>query len=430
MALQFKKAVKSKAKGRIALIGVSGGGKSYTALTAARALVGPTGKIAAVDTEHGSLSKYAHTPQCGGDGVCEDPSHFEFDVIELDDYTPDNFQACMKAARDGGYDALIIDSLSHFWVGKGGALEFVDLAAKKSSSRDGMSGWKEFRPHERAMVDDMIAAPFHVIVTMRSKTDYQEVERNGKKSRVKVGLAPVQREGMEYEFDLVGMMNDENDLIIDKSRCFAMSGKVYPKPDAKVFAVFAEWLGAGADRPAAPPPQPAQTKPAASAVAQTNGNGHQAAPTPDLNHHIERNLLRWPVTASQVKHTSKSKPYLNLIFDAPPFPGKGVVCWHGSLFDLLQKEAPGKVCQFEFTAGDKFVAIDTVLAIGSQEYRDGKPYVENLDSEPQDPDEPTEPPSVPPMSGATQQDLLPGTPISDSDLPASMFDEPATVGVK
>src|SRR5437016_2786217 len=55
----FTKAVKYNAKGRVALIGPAGGGKSFTALVLARALAGPTGKIAAIDTEHGSLSKYA-----------------------------------------------------------------------------------------------------------------------------------------------------------------------------------------------------------------------------------------------------------------------------------------------------------------------------------------------------------------------------------
>jgi len=81
-AIQFKKAVKFESKGRVALVGPAGSGKSFTALMIARMLVGPEGKIAAVDTEHGSLSKYAHTMKCGGPGVCEDASHHDFDVVE------------------------------------------------------------------------------------------------------------------------------------------------------------------------------------------------------------------------------------------------------------------------------------------------------------------------------------------------------------
>jgi hypothetical protein len=238
MTLQFSKAVKHEAKGRVGIVGPAGGGKSFTGLLLARALAGPAGKIAAIDTEHGSLSKYA--------------DRFEFDVIELDTFSPDNFMAALDAAEAAKYAVFMADSLSHFWMGKGGALEFVDLASKRH--RDQMGGWKEFRPHEREMVDRMIASPCHIIVTMRTKTDYQEVtDSNGKKKRVKVGLAPVQREGLEYEFDLVGYMDDENNFLVDKSRCPELAGRVLPKPDAKAFDPFVQWL-AGAERPIAPAP--------------------------------------------------------------------------------------------------------------------------------------------------------------------------------
>ena len=157
--LQFKKAIKYDAKGRSALMGPAGSGKSFTALELGRLLAGD-GKIAAIDTEHGSLSKYADM--------------FDFDVLPLESYSPDTFQAAFDAAEQNQYSVIIVDSLSHFWVGKDGALEFVDNARKRSSSRDDMAGWKEFRPHERAMVDRMLASPCHVIVTMRTKTAYEE----------------------------------------------------------------------------------------------------------------------------------------------------------------------------------------------------------------------------------------------------------------
>jgi polynucleotide 5'-kinase involved in rRNA processing len=65
----FKKAIKYAAKGRVALVGPSGSGKSYSMVILAKALA-KGGKIAAIDTEHGSLSKYADV--------------FDFDVLELD----------------------------------------------------------------------------------------------------------------------------------------------------------------------------------------------------------------------------------------------------------------------------------------------------------------------------------------------------------
>src|SRR5438552_16580554 len=76
----FKKAVKHAAKGRIALVGPAGAGKSYTMLKLARALAGPNGQIPAIDTEHGSLSKYADL--------------VDFEVIDLGRFRPHKFPNC------------------------------------------------------------------------------------------------------------------------------------------------------------------------------------------------------------------------------------------------------------------------------------------------------------------------------------------------
>ena len=250
----FQKAVKYQAKGRVAFVGPPSAGKSYTMLTLATVLA-KGGRIAAVDTEHGSLSKYADL--------------FDFDVIELSSFAPENFLRALKDAADSGHTVFCCDSLSHFWVGKDGALEFVDQ--RKARAKDQMAGWKDFRPYERAMVDAMIASPCHVLCTMRTKTEYSEITDpdTGRKKRIKVGLAPVQREGLEYEFDLVAYMDPEdNTFIVDKTRCPVYSGKAIKKPGADAFAPFATWLE-GSTRPG--PAVPA---------APSNGQGHSSAEQP------------------------------------------------------------------------------------------------------------------------------------------------------
>lgn len=247
MAIQFKKAVKYDTKGRVVLVGPAGSGKSKTGLILARHLVGPDGKIAAVDTEHGSLSKYA--------------DQYDFDVIELDSYTADNFFAALQAAEDGGYGAFLCDSLSHFWMGKDGTLEFVDERTKAQRTRggDGMAGWKDWTPTERRMIDAILASKCHVIVTMRTKTEYKEEEyinNKGEKKtkRVKVGLMPVQRAGLEYEFDLIGYMDDEHSFVTDKTRCEAYAERAIKKPKGQDFEAFRVWL-AGVQREPEPTPQ-------------------------------------------------------------------------------------------------------------------------------------------------------------------------------
>src|SRR5690242_19965331 len=109
----------------MALVGPSGSGKTYTALKIATNLV-PSGKVALIDTERGSASKYAKL--------------FKFDVLELRNYHPEAYIKAIKAAADNGYDVLIIDSLSHAWNGDGGVLSIVD---KKGGRFD---AWKDVTP--------------------------------------------------------------------------------------------------------------------------------------------------------------------------------------------------------------------------------------------------------------------------------------------
>ena len=81
-------------------------------LTLARELAGPNGRIACIDTEHGSLSKYADI--------------FSFDVHEPASYTIEHLLKQLDYAEENGYAVFCVDSLSHFWMGKDGALELVD----------------------------------------------------------------------------------------------------------------------------------------------------------------------------------------------------------------------------------------------------------------------------------------------------------------
>lgn len=234
--MQFKKATKTQSRLRFALIGSSGSGKTYSALAIGKHL---GQRIAVIDTERGSASKYA--------GL------FEFDTLELDTFAPMTYVEAIKAAEAAGYDVLIIDSLSHAWMGKEGALEQVDKAAKRSQSNNSYTAWRDVTPMHNALIDAMLQSRCHVIATMRSKTEYvlEENER-GKKVPRKVGMAPVQRDGMEYEFDVVADMDQDNNLIVSKTRCPALTGQVYNKPGKNVADLLKAWLSDGAPEPEKP----------------------------------------------------------------------------------------------------------------------------------------------------------------------------------
>lgn len=229
----FSKATKKKTKLRMALCGPSGSGKTYTALSIATKL---GAKVAVIDSEHGSASKY---------------DWFNFDVLELSNCAPQDYINAINGAVQFGYDVLVIDSLSHAWAGKNGVLEMVDAAAKRSQSQNSFTAWRDVTPQHNALVEAMLAANIHIIVTLRVKTDYvmEEVERNGRRiqSPRKVGLAPIQRDGLEYEFDIVGDLSLDNTLSISKTRCPDLHNAVIDKPGADFAAQLHGWLETGVE---------------------------------------------------------------------------------------------------------------------------------------------------------------------------------------
>jgi len=264
--MAFERATKRRAKGRLGLIGPSGSGKTYTALRVAKCL---GERIALLDTERGSASKYADL--------------FHFDVCELVVFSPRNYIAAIQDAERGGYEVLILDSLSHAWSGKGGVLEMKDAAAKRSRSNNSFAAWRDVTPIHNQLVDAILGADLHIIATMRVKTEWViEEDDRGKKHPRRIGLQPEQRAGLEYEFDVLCDLDHSLDCTIAKTRCPDLQGKVFREAgEADLGATFAAWLGTGAEPPAvAEPPAPAD-EPAPPARKRTRKKAaRKAAPPP------------------------------------------------------------------------------------------------------------------------------------------------------
>ena len=152
-------------------------------------------------------------------------------MLELKSFSPTDYVNAINAAEQAGYDILIIDSLTHAWSGKNGALELVDKATARLKSGNSFAAWREVTPLHNQMVDAIMASKLHVIATLRSKTEYvMEEDSRGRKVPRKIGMAPIQRDGLEYEFDVVGDMDWENRLIVTKTRCPELAGAVINRP--------------------------------------------------------------------------------------------------------------------------------------------------------------------------------------------------------
>lgn len=258
--IAFKRATKAAAKLRLALIGVSGSGKTFSALSIAR---GIGKKVAVLDTEHGSAAKYA--------------DQFEFDTLELEDFDPANYVGAIEAAERAGYDVLIIDSLTHAWSGTGGILEQKDRAGA------GFDAWRKLTPKHNALVDAIVGSKLHVIATMRSKQEYAvEINERGKAAPKKLGMGAVQRDGMEYEFDVVGFI-DEAALTITKTRYPRIAGKVIQRPGESLGLELAAWLSDGTAPVARPALAVVTSPPADESAPVAQPEVSQPAPEPQAD---------------------------------------------------------------------------------------------------------------------------------------------------
>jgi hypothetical protein len=228
--MSFQRAERKKAKLRLALCGTSGSGKTYSALKIAKGL---GGKVAMIDTEHGSGELYADL--------------MDYDVVRLEaPYTPDKYITYIKEAEQAGYEVLIIDSLTHAWSGEGGVLDMADKAAKASKSGNSYMAWRDVTPKHNQLVDAILTSKMHVITTMRTKTEYViETTEKGKSAPRKVGMAPIQRDGMEYEFTVVlDLSIDGHIASASKDRTRLFDGKA-DIPSEKTGKELLDWLNSG-----------------------------------------------------------------------------------------------------------------------------------------------------------------------------------------
>jgi len=225
--MEFKTAQRRRAKLRLAIAGPSGSGKTYSSLVVASGITS-WAKIAVIDSENASAELYANL---GGYSVL---------TIEAP-YDPQKYIDAIHIAEQAGFEVIIIDSLSHAWNGEGGILDQQGKAADTKYKGNSWAAWRECTPKHNALVEAMLKSSCHIIATMRSKTEYAQVTENGKTAIKKLGMAPIQRDGMEYEFTAVFDLNLEHVVSISKDRTGIFDGQ-YFKPDVITGRKLLTWL--------------------------------------------------------------------------------------------------------------------------------------------------------------------------------------------
>ncbi len=225
--MAFNEATRNNLYLRCALFGPSGCGKTMTALRIAKGIAEKMGsRFAVIDTEARSASKYA--------------DRISFDVENLTDKSIDAYLAAMDECIKAGYKVLVIDSLSHAWRE---LTEEVDRISQHSTNKNTFTAWGKVAPKQKQLIDAILNFPGHLIATMRSKTEWVISEnRNGKLAPEKMGLAPEQGKGIEYEFDLLIEMNQHHQASVTKDRTGKFQDSVIDKPGEDFGCSLYDWL--------------------------------------------------------------------------------------------------------------------------------------------------------------------------------------------
>lgn len=230
----LRKAQRKAAKLRLGLASPSGGGKTYSALLIAKGLAGSWDKVAIIDTENGSADLYSHL----GD----------YNVFPLTaPYSPERYIEAIQACEQAGMDVIVIDSISHEWSGVGGCLELQQIATERQRIKNAYAAWKDITPRHQKFIEAILQSKCHIITTVRSKTDYLQVEEQGRKSIQKVGMAQVTRDGFEYELTVSLELDVNHFAVTSKDRTRLFEGKPSFIPSEETGRMLKEWCEDGID---------------------------------------------------------------------------------------------------------------------------------------------------------------------------------------
>lgn len=227
--MELRKATRQKAKIRLGLSAVSGGGKTYSALLIAFGLCGDWSKVALIDTENGSGDLYSHLG--------------EYNVLPLvAPYSPERYIDCIKTCEKAGMEVIIIDSITHEWDGKGGILNIADGMTGNS-----FTNWAKLTPRHQAFIDSILQSTCHVITTVRRKQDYNMTTEGGKTKVEKAGLKEVTREGFEYELTCNLELDQKHNATSSKDRTGLFADKPHFIPSIETGKMILEWCENGED---------------------------------------------------------------------------------------------------------------------------------------------------------------------------------------
>ncbi|OIR12207.1 hypothetical protein GALL_64600 [mine drainage metagenome] len=203
--MHLELASRKKSKIKLSLAGSSGSGKTYSAISLAYGLCNDFKKICLIDSENFSGSLYSHRG--------------EFYVINISaPFHPAKYVEAIQLCEKSGIEIIIVDGITHEWSGKGGCLELHEAETSKMRIPNSFTAWAAITPLHQKFIDAIVNSSCHVITTVRSKTEYVLTERNGKQVPQKVGMAPITRDGFDFEQTIAFDLDHEHKAFCTKDR--------------------------------------------------------------------------------------------------------------------------------------------------------------------------------------------------------------------
>lgn len=233
--LILRKAERRKAKIRLGLSSVSGGGKTYTSLLIAFGLCGDWSRVAVIDTENNSADLYSHLGP--------------FNTVSLEQpYSPERYVEAIKMCENAGMEVIIVDSITHEWEGVGGCLDIADKITQASTSKNSYTAWAKVTPRHQAFVSTMLLSKCHIIATVRRKQDYEMTKGSDGKVKIeKSGLKEVTRDGWEYELTVNLNLDTAHNATASKDRTGLFMDKPEFIPTIETGAMIRKWCEDGVD---------------------------------------------------------------------------------------------------------------------------------------------------------------------------------------
>jgi len=222
----IRKASRSSIPLKIGIMGISGSGKTYSALKLAQGLCQDPSKIVVIDSETtGTISDFEnqYENRKRGSDFYDNLLGKPFSVLPIEPpYTPKKYEKAINLCVAEGFEVIIVDSATHVWDGQGGVLDIHNSLGGQ------LTHWKETNTHHMTFINAMMNCSKHVIATVRMKKKLEASKNDkGKTQITKLGEKAIQRDGFEYDLHVVFEINKESHKAeIDKDRTGLFEGRV------------------------------------------------------------------------------------------------------------------------------------------------------------------------------------------------------------